>query len=66
MILETIKQYISDLDDTSFNTHFMSYILAVQDANIDKEVKYLINKNTLNIYVMDKVLQNTYKGLIDV
>lgn len=63
-MLETIKEFISELDDIPFNRYFVAYMIRVQDSNIENEVKSLMNKSTLNIYVLDKVLENSYKGLV--
>ena len=36
-MLDTIKQYITDLSDIDFNTYYQNYVCNVQDENIGLE-----------------------------
>lgn len=65
-MLETVRSYIQSVDDISFRSYFTAYVMCVQDNNIEKEVISLINRNTLNICVMDKILATTYEGLVKI
>lgn len=65
-MLETIKQCIWNIPDISFNQFYIRYILAVQDTNINNEFKYMIDHNTLDIGMMDNVIQSTYEGLMNI
>lgn len=62
-MLGTVKSYISNLPDIPFNRYFNNYIMDVQDDNIENEMKFLLSRNTLNIYMMDNIISETYRRL---
>ncbi len=39
-MLETIKKYISETPDISFNDYYQQYIFAIQDENIGAETQF--------------------------
>lgn len=63
-MLDRIKQYISDLSDITFNEYYQSYIMQVQDRNIESELKHLSSRNVLSIYTMDQLIADTVKEAI--
>lgn len=62
-MLETVKRYIASLPDTTFGEYYTKYIADVQDANIDRELKYLLNRNLIDPLSMSVLVQNTYERL---
>lgn len=62
-MLDTVKQYIKDVPDISFQEFFQMYVLSVQDSNIDREVSYLINRNILGVNSMGALIKNTIERL---
>lgn len=68
-MLDTIKQYISNLPDISvisFDDYYQSYIMQVQDRNIESELKHLSARNVLSLYTMDQLIADTVKEVIQV
>ena len=63
-MLDTIKQYINNIIDISFNEYYQSYIMQVQDMNIESELKHLSARNTLSLYTMDQLITDTVKEVI--
>lgn len=64
-MLTTVKDCIlcNQSDDTSFITYYNTYIMCVQDMNIDSEFRHMINLNSLNVSSMDRLIQNTIERL---
>ena len=62
-MLDTVKQYINDVPDISFQQFFQIYVTSVQDSNIDREVSYLINRNILGVNSMELLIHNTIERL---
>ena len=65
-MLDTIKQYINNITDISFNEYYQSYIMQVQDRNIESELKHLSARNVLSLYTMDQLIADTVKEVIHV
>lgn len=42
-MLETVKKYISELPDTSFNDYYQQYIFSIQDENLGLETQFADN-----------------------
>jgi predicted proteasome-type protease len=63
-MLDMIKQYINNITDISFNEYYQSYIMQVQDRNIESELKHLSARNTLSLYTMDQLIADTVKEVI--
>ena len=66
MILEIVKQKISDVEFEPFNIFYMRYVLDVQDSNIDREIKSSQSKFELNPNNADKLLFESIRKLVDV
>lgn len=64
-MLEIVKSCIENLDTISFNLYFVNYIIKVQDINLENEFKYLESHNCMSISKVDKLISNTYEGLVD-
>lgn len=65
-MLDTIKQYINNITDISFNEYYQSYIMQVQDMNIESELKQLSARNVLSLYTMNQLIADTVKEMIHV
>ena len=65
-MLDTIKQYIKNISDITFNEYYQSYIMQVQDRNIESELKHLSARNVLSLYTMDQLIADTVKEVIHV
>ena len=52
-MLETVKNYIAELPDTSFDSFYQAYICRVQDQNIYSELASL---RTDDIVTIDKLI----------
>lgn len=63
-MLEIVKDYINSMSDESFSSYFAQYVMQVQDANIESELDYLLHRNTLNVTMMDNIIQQTHRGLM--
>lgn len=63
-MLDMIKQYIKNISDITFNEYYQSYIMQVQDMNIESELKHLSARNTLSLYTMDQLIADTVKEVI--
>ncbi len=64
-MLQTIKDYISNLSDESFQNFYTHYIMQVQDSNIDEEFKFLITHNNLDVLSVDKLISNDLGKLVE-
>lgn len=62
-MLDTVKQYIKNVPDISFQQFYQLYVTSVQDSNIDREVSYLINRNVLGVNSMGVLIHNTIERL---
>lgn len=60
-MLETIKSYIKDLPDTSFENYYQNYIFEVQDYNIEKEIRSI---KTPDILSLDRLIARLHKELL--
>ena len=63
-MLGTVKSFISDLHDISFNLYFVNYIIRIQDEDLENEFRYLTSHNTISISKVDKLIENTYESLV--
>lgn len=61
-MLETVKSYILDLDDTTFEQYLDQYAMNVQDANISSEVTF--NSKHLNILDIERLTQDQHERLV--
>ena len=60
-MLETVKSYIDDSSDTSFEDYYQNYIFEVQDMNIEAEVKSVKPNDILSL---DKLIARLHKELL--
>ena len=44
-MLETVKDYISNISDMSFEEYYREYIYKVQEVNIKREIEFLVKYN---------------------
>ena len=63
-MLETIKEYINSLPEITFNEYYTNYMLDVQDSNIEKEFRQITESPRTDVRFMDKLINNTMKGLV--
>lgn len=61
-MLETVKSYILDLDDITFEQYLDQYAMHVQDANISSEVTF--NAKHLNILDIERLTQDQHERLV--
>lgn len=61
-MLETVKSYIEELPDISFDTYYQRYIFQVQDQNIATEIHSI---NTDDILSLDRLIAKLSKELHD-
>lgn len=62
-MLINIKSCIQSAPTISFSRYFQEYILKVQDSNINREFKFLLKRNSLEIDSMGALIQNTIERL---
>lgn len=62
-MLDSIKQEINKLHNTEFHEYFNTYIMNVQDSNINYEFNFMLNRNVLNIDLMGNLIKQTYERL---
>ena len=60
-MLETIKSYMHDLPEDSFDEFYQKYIFDVQDQNIETEVGSV---KTSDILSLDKLIARLQKELL--
>ena len=60
-MLETIKSYIKDLPDKSFEEYYQQYIFDVQDQNIEAEINSI---KTTDILSLDRLIAKLHKELL--
>lgn len=61
-LLETVKSYILDLDDITFEQYLDQYAMYVQDSNISSEVTF--NAKNLNILDIERLTQDQHERLV--
>lgn len=55
-MLETVKETIKNAPCISFREYFTQYVFAVQDANIDDEVTFLLRNNSIDVNFLNTVM----------
>ena len=68
-MLERIKQLIEESasDRTSFQEHYVKYMLAIQDMNIESEVSSAFKRMSIEIDTMnkvDKLIENQHRKMV--
>lgn len=62
-MLSTIKSYISNQEDISFDEYYNRYVMEVQDKNLNKEISYMLSANSLNVLNMSILIKDTVERL---
>lgn len=60
-MLETIKQYIANVPNKSFNVFFQEYVIHVQDRDIKNEVDLFMLFNNPDIRKLNKQINSYHK-----
>ncbi len=55
-MLETVKSTIKDQPSITFEQYFTSYVMYMQDVNIDNEVTFILRNNVLTPLAIDKLI----------
>lgn len=65
-MLESIQSYIEYLenDTTSFDQLYQSYVMKIQDQNLEREFSYMLNNNVVSVELIDRVIVEAYKEMI--
>ena len=63
-MLQTIKDFIQNLPDESFQDFYTHYIMQVQDSNIEEEFRFLITHNNLDVLSVDKLISKDLGKLV--
>lgn len=65
-MLESIQSYIEYLenDTTTFDQLYQSYVMKIQDQNIQKEFSYMLNNNIVSVELIDRAIVEAYKEMI--
>lgn len=65
-MLESIQSYIKYLenDTTTFNQLYQSYVMKIQDQNIQKEFSYMLNSNIVSVELIDRAIVEAYKEMV--
>lgn len=58
-MLETVRSYIAELPDISFNDYYQQYVFSIQDENIGLETQF--SDNTFNS--IGKLIAKIHKEL---
>ena len=64
-MLETIKDYISNLPNNDFESHFNQYMMDVQDRSIHDEVNITLRQFKKDILDIERTVQSEYEGLVN-
>lgn len=65
-MLESIQSYIKYLenDTTTFDQLYQSYVMKIQDQNIQKEFSYMLNNNIVSVELIDRAIVKAYKEMV--
>lgn len=65
-MLESIQSYIEYLenDTTSFDQLYQSYVMKIQDQNLEREFSYMLNNNVVSVELIDRAIVEAYKEMI--
>lgn len=65
MILSQLEQDILDeiQNNRSFEDYYQSYVMTVQDQNIDKELSYMFKYNIVSIDLVDRAILKLTKEI---
>jgi hypothetical protein len=59
-----VRKAIQQQGHPDFDTFFSDYVMSVQDANLEYEMKYMVHMNHLEILDMPRLIETTYKAVI--
>lgn len=65
-MLESIQSYIEYLENdiTSFDQLYQSYVMKIQDQNLEREFSYMLNNNVVSVELIDRAIVEAYKEMI--
>ena len=63
-MLTTVKEFINNLPNISFEQFYISYIMKVQDDNIVSETKFLNANNLLDVGMIETTIMKEFERLI--
>ena len=65
-MLESVQSYIEYLenDTTTFDQLYQSYVMKIQDQNIQKEFSYMLNNNIVSVELIDRAIVEAYKEMV--
>ena len=67
MMLEAIKSTIqSQYSKPDFDTFYIEYMMRMQDEDIDNEIAYLFQKNTIDVSNLSIEIEEEYKKLVTI
>lgn len=60
-MLDSVKQKVQYKlnENIDFNIYFIQYVHRMQDANIDAEVTFSLRNNTIDINMIDRIVNLT-------
>lgn len=66
-MLEAIKSTIqSQYSKPDFDTFYIEYMMRMQDEDIDNEIAYLFQKNTIDVSNLSIEIEEEYKKLVTI
>ena len=66
-MLEAIKSMIqAQRNKPDFDTFYMEYMMRMQDEDIDNEIAYLFQKNTIDASNLSIEIEEEYKKLVTI
>lgn len=66
-MLEAIKSTIqAQQNKPDFDTFYMEYMMRMQDEDIDNEIAYLFQKNTIDASNLSIEIEEEYKKLVTI
>jgi len=63
-MLKSVKSYIDELPNITFNQHFVNYMVQVQDTNIKYEFELLAQRNILDVHSMERLIDTTMGRIV--
>lgn len=59
-MLQTVRKAINQVHP-DFDSYYMNYVMSVQDANLEYEMKYMVKYNHLEILDMSRIIETTFR-----
>lgn len=66
-MLETVEEFIREAinDETTFEKHFVNYMMKIQDENIDSEVLHSLKGSSMsNIVKANELIELDFRKLV--